>query len=431
MEVLQNKQSEIEVLGRILMKPELIYMVNDVLTSADFQDRKHKAVFEAMKACSRSGRPIEVGIMTEYLKDSEVSLIDLMKISGAVASTADIKYYVDIVKEAGKRVKLKQMLKTALADIDKKPYSEISDRAMKELYDINSDMNAEAHINAEQLMTNVLDYLQMGIDTDGKSMGIKTGWKTVDKPLKGLNKGDLVLLGARPSMGKTAWALNLATKISDENKILLFELEMKNYKIGMRQVSAKSGIHLNKLYEAHTMTQEEFSQMNKAVAELSAIPNFTIDDTPRVRLSYIRQKIHYLKETQGLDVVIIDHIGLIKEEKGFGSRNDWIGEVSASFKAMAKEFDINIIILSQLSRALESRQDKRPILSDLRDSGNLEQDADVVLFLYREGYYKPEEVAGDVEPLEVIVAKNRDGMTGTVEMAINLKIQRVYETYNR
>ena len=426
-----NYQAESEVLGRVLRKPDLMYFVNDHLETTDFQNIKNQTIFQAMKLCSKNGKPIELGILAEYLKGSDVSLSYIMEISSSVASVSDIKHYVDIVKEHGKKITLKKFFTDSLKDLENKTSTEIAENSIKQLYAIGQEDETESHVNREQLMGEVLAYLEEGIRTQGQSIGMKTGWNDIDKPLKGFNRGDLVLLGARPSMGKTVFALNLADKLSTQFKVLFFELEMKSYKIGLRDLAARSKIPLNRLYEPHNLTESEFSEVNRTVNTISTKGNFIIDDRARVTLGYIRQKIHFLKETEGVDVVFIDHIGLIKEDKNFKSRNEWIGEVSASLKAMAKEFDVNIIILSQLNRSVEMRADKRPMLSDLRDSGNLEQDADVVVFLYRDAYYAAQEEKNelDTEPLEVIIAKNRDGMVGTINMAINLKIQSVHEVY--
>jgi replicative DNA helicase len=228
-------------------------------------------------------------------------------------------------------------------------------------------------------------------------------------------------------MGKTVFSLNLADKLTSKYKVLFFELEMTDLKLGMRELAAKSYMPLNKLYEPHKLTEAEYDSIIKAVSRIEEKGNLTIDDKARASLDHIRNQVRYKKTSEGVDLVIVDHVGLIKMSKGFSNRNDWLGEVSSSLKAIAKEFDVCVIALSQLSREVEKRRDKRPELADLRESGNLEQDADCVMFLYREGYYK--KTNQDNEPLEVIIAKNRDGRTGKIPMAINLKKQLVTEVY--
>jgi len=425
---MDNIQAEIEILGRIIRNPKTIYMVNDHLRSEDFQNLKNQSIYESMKTCGKLGQPIEVGIIMNHLQKSGVTISDLVQMSGSVASTSDIKHYVDIVKESSKKRKLKGILAMALERADNDSYDDLSNQTIKNLYSVGEDTNIQTHVDRSQLMSKVLDFLEEGIKSGGNSVGMKSGWDAIDKPLKGFNPGDLTLLGARPSMGKTVFSLNLADRLSTNNKVLFFELEMQDYKLGLRELAARSNIPLNRLYEPHNLTDEEFSTVNATIAQITNKGNLVIDDSPRITLDYIRRKIHFLKETQGVDVVFIDHIGLIKMEKGFSSRNDWLGEVSGSLKAMAKEFNVAMIVLSQLSRGIDNRNDKRPILSDLRDSGNLEQDADCVIFLYRDGYYLKDEKP-EIESLEVIIAKNRDGMTGQVNMAISLGKQLVTEIY--
>lgn len=424
-----NMQAEVEVLGRIIRDPRLIYKVNAQLTGEEFYNEKHKTVFESMKACSRAGKPIEVGAMMEYLRGSEVDISFLVKLSSSVASTSDIQHYTEIVLENSRKRRLKNLLQAAIQKLDKDPFEGISSKIIQDIYKINEENSQSNFVNREELMEKVLDYIQAGIDSGGESVGMKTGWKSLDIPLKGFNKGDLVILGGRPSMGKTVFSLNLADKLSTKYKVLFMELEMTDIKLGLRELAAKSYIALNKLYEPHTLTEAEYSAMTSAVSRIAQKGNLTIDDKARAPLEYIRNRIHYLKNTTGLDLVFIDHLGIIKQSKGFSNRNDWIGEITANLKEMAKEFNVCVIALSQLSREVERRSDKRPELADLRDSGSIEQDADVVIFLYRDGYYHPVDPAPENESLEVLIAKNRDGKTGPVNMSINLRKQLVTEIY--
>lgn len=428
---MENKivyQAEVEVLGKILLNDKLIYKVNDKLQESDFQTRKNKEIYTAMKLCAKNGKPIQPAILMGYLKDSDVSVTELVKISSSVASTADIMHYVEIVKEASNKQKLRVVLSQVNQLIEKENFKDLAQTAIKQLYAIDQETTQNNHMNREQLMESVLDFIQKGMQSGGETVGMRTGWNAIDKPLKGFNKGDLTLLGGRPSMGKTAFCINLANKLTDRYKVLFFELEMPNHKIGMRELAAESKVALNRLYEPHLLNENEVRAFMMAADKLAKKGNMFYDDTPRATLDYIREKVRFIKEQEGLDIIFVDHIGLIKQTNN-SSRNDWIGEVSATLKAIGKEFGVSVIALSQLSREIERRTDKRPVLSDLRDSGNLEQDADAVIFLYRDGYYNPESVTSDVENLEVIIGKNRDGMVGTVNMAINLKLQLVTEIY--
>jgi len=423
-----NQQAEIEILGRIIRDPKLIYNVNDQISSEDFHNTKTKLIYEAMKACSRAGKPIEIGTIIDLLPGTDVNVLYLMEISNSVTSTADIKHYVDIVLEHSRKRQLHQLLQASSIKLETETYSDVSHEVLQEVYKIGERNNSSNYVNRSELMGQALDFIQEGIDTKGENVGMKTGWKSLDVPLTGFKRGDLVIIGARPSMGKTAFSLNLADKLSGKYKVLFFELEMTALKLGLRELAAKSYIPLNKIYEPHTLTESEYTAIIQAVSKIERKGNLTIDDKARATLDHVRNRIHYKKNTEGVDVVIVDHMGLLKMSKGFPNRNDWMGEVSSSLKAMAKEFNVCVIALSQLSREVERRSGKKPELSDLRDSGNLEQDADSVIFLYREGYYHKDE-APENESLELIIAKNRDGMTGSVNMAINLKKQFVTEIH--
>lgn len=425
---ISNQQAEIEILGRIIRDPQLIYKVSDQISSDDFNGQKNKLIFEAMKACSKVGKPIEPGILLGFLEGTEITLLQLMEISSGVASTSDIRHYSEIVLENSRKRRLSKKLQESITELGCGSYTDISQGILQEIYMIAEVNKLSNYVNRRELMEKVLDFIQEGIDTKGENVGMKTGWKSLDTALTGFKKGDMVIIGARPSMGKTAFALNLADKLSSKHKVLFFELEMTDLKLGLRELAAKSYTPLNKLYEPHTLTEAEHEAIIKAVSRIEEKGNLTIDDKARATLDHIRNQIRYKKISEGVDVVIVDHIGLIKMSKGFANRNDWMGEVSSSLKAIAKEFNVCVIALSQLSRGVESRTGNRPMLSDLRDSGNIEQDADAVLFLYRGGYYSKTDIP-DTEPLEIIIAKNRDGRTGPVNMAINLKKQLVTEIY--
>lgn len=419
--------AESEVLGRIIRDPELIFKVSDRIKSEDFHGSKNKLLFEAMMACSKEGKPIEIGILMRFLEGTGIKISDLIEISHGVASSADISHYADILIETSKKRKLNRALAGAIKKLESESYSDVSQSITQELYKIDEHNKVSNFVDRAQLMEKVLDFIQEGINTKGENVGMKTGWNSLDVALTGFKKGDLVLIGARPSMGKTAFSLNLADKLTTKYKVLFFELEMTDLKLGLRELAAKSYTPLNKLYEPHKLTEVEYESIIKSVAKIEEKDNLMIDDKARATIDHIRNQVRYKKKSGGVDLVIIDHVGLIKMNKAYSSRNDWMGEVSSSLKAIAKEFNVCVIALSQLSRDVERRSNKRPELADLRDSGNLEQDADCVMFLYREGYYK--KTNQDNEPLEVIIAKNRDGRTGKIPMVINLKKQLVTEIY--
>lgn len=421
-------QAEYEVIGRILLEPKLLYQVNGLVKADDFSDQKNKAVFKAMVECDKEGKPLEPGMLVQFLKSSDVGVSDLMGISSKVASTSDIVHYTEILIENSKKRKLFEVIKKSQDRLAAESFSDIAQWLSSELYRIDEAKQSGACVDREQLMEEVLNYLQRGIETKGESIGMKTGWPSLDAALTGFKRGDLVILGARPAMGKTAFALNVTDRLSKSYKILFFEMEMKALKLGMREVAAKSYLPMNKLFSPHTLTEAELRSVMDAVSKIAHKGNVVFDDRGRPPLEYVRNQVRNIKHSIGVDIVIVDHIGLIKETKNYSNRNEWLGEVSSSLKAIAKEFDVCVIALSQLSRGVEHRTGNKPQLSDLRESGNIEQDADVVMMLYRAGYYN-KDIAPENEALEVLIEKNRDGKTGTVNMAINLKKQLVTELY--
>lgn len=423
-----SQQAEVEILGRIMIDPKAFFRVNELIRPDDFATPSNKLVYKAMIDCEKAGKPLELGILAEYLKTSDIRVSDLMDISSKVASTSDIRHYAEILVESSKKRRLQEVMAQSQARIPGETFSSLSQWITSEIYRIDDLDKAGKCIDRGQLMNEVVDFIDKGIQSNGENVGMKTEWKSIDTALAGFKRGDLVVIGARPSMGKTAFALNLSDKLSGKYKILFFELEMPALKLGLRELAARSYIPMSKLYEPQNLSESEVRIVMETIHKIAEKSNVTIDDKPQATLDHIRNRVRNLKYSQGVDVVVVDHIGLIKDTKRGTSRNDWLGEVSSTLKAIAKEFDVCVIALSQLNRGVEARTGNRPQLSDLRESGNIEQDADVVLLLYRAGYYSKDKVPEN-ESLEVIVAKNRDGKTGTVNMAINLKKQLVTEIY--
>lgn len=421
-------QAEVEILGRIILDEKTFFRVNELIKPDDFYLPRNKAVYKAMVACEREGKPIEPGILAEYLKKEGVGVADLMEISSKVASTSHIRHYAEILVENSKKRRFLDVMKRSQERLDNDQFTEVAQWISSELYKIDETSNANNCVDREQLMEQVLNYIQRGIETNGESIGMKTGWKTLDTALTGFKKGDLVVIGARPSVGKTAFVLNLTDKLSANYKVLFLELEMTAVKLGMREVAAKGHIPMSRLFSPHTLTEGELAKVMQAVTTIAAKGNVVFNDKQGSSLEYIRNQIRNQKYSRGVDVVVVDHIGLIPQRKGFSNKNDWLGEVSSTLKALAKEFDVCVIALSQLSRGVEYRTEKKPQLSDLRDSGNIEQDADVVLMLYRAGYYNKDKKP-EIEALKILVEKNRDGKTGSLNMAVNLKTQLVTEEY--
>lgn len=425
-----STESEIEVLSRIMKENKLIHIATEELCSKDFFNIKNQLIFEKMILSSKVNQAISPVTIFEALKDVGISLSYLMEIEGAAASTKDLKSYIGIVKENSNKRKIANILEESITQLSKQSYEEVSQEIMSKLYQVNENRSNESFLDDTEVMGRALDFIEKAQKSNGESVGMKTGWKGLDAALKGFHKGDLVLIGGRPSMGKTILMLQVSRQLSEKYSIGIMELEMTHEKLALRRLAAESYIPLNRIYQAQDLNQSEFNILIDNINKFAARNRIFTDTTPRMSLDQIRKKLHYLKSTRNIDILFIDHIGLIRMDKKYSSRNEGIGEITSELKSLAKEFDICIVALSQLSRAVESRVDKRPMLADLRDSGSLEQDSDVVLFLYREGYYSSDkDNLPDIEPLEVIIAKNRDGATGTIDMTVSLGKQRIGEFY--
>lgn len=425
-----NYAAECEILSQIMQENDLIFKANEILEPVDFSHAQTRAIYEQALIYSRNRMAISAVSLHDAFKGSEITLSKLMEIQTIAATTKDIHTYISIVKENSRKRKLSMLLHRAAEELKSSSAKEVSHGLMSEIYKVGESITAGNLLDDSEAMTNAIDFIDKAIQSNGETIGMRSGWTILDAALKGFHSGDLVIIGARPSMGKTVFALNLAERLAERYRVAIFELEMSHEKLELRRLAAKSNIKLNKLYQAHTLSQSELSIVMRNANLLHERNTIITDTTPRIRIEDIRARLHYFKTTRGVDLVIIDHIGLMKMDRRFTNRNEGIGDLTAKLKELAKEFNVCIIVLSQLSRELERRDNRRPMLSDLRDSGSLEQDADVVLLLYREGYYESaKENLPEVENLEVNVAKNRDGNTGKINLGINLQKQIVEEYY--
>jgi len=289
-----------------------------------------------------------------------------------------------------------------------------------------NDYDQEGTVNSEQLMETTLNAIEKGYNEGGKITGISTGYNNLDSAMNGLVKQDLILIAARPSMGKTALIANILSNIPKESKILMHELEMSKEKIGIRLLAAKSLRNPQDLARGN-INDNDFEILGKKCNEISAKDNLYLNCKAGLTFGEIRAEAKKIKLQHGLDILIVDNIGKIKPDNIKASRNDQLGQISEGLKSLAKDLDICVVALSQLSRACESRPDKHPQLSDLRDSGNLEQDADTILFIYRDDYYAERENRESKKPgvMEIMVAKNRDGECGALELAYITKYQLI------
>lgn len=430
-------EAEQSVLGAILIDPALLIRTLEKLTPQHFYRRNHQHIFQAMMSLGEKNIDADVVSLTNQLAtegtlDESGGPAYLIELAGIVPTTRNIDFYTEIVlRDAIKR----QLINTA-DSIAKDGYNDelelealLSD-AEKRIMDISAGRGSDGFKNIETILENVFDMAEELDKNKGQTPGIPTGYRDLDKMTAGFNRNDLIIIAARPSVGKTAFALNIAQQVAthdDNYSVAIFSLEMGAEQLATRMICSTGNVDSNRL-RVGEMNNEDWNRFTVAVGKLSKTKIF-IDDTPGIRITDIRAKCRRLKDTEGLDMILIDYLQLIQ---GSGSRSSdnrqqEVSEISRMLKALARELECPVIALSQLSRGVEQRQDKRPMMSDIRESGSIEQDADIVAFLYRDDYYNrggdedgDEQVNAGAQDengeIEIIIAKQRNGPTGTVKL---------------
>jgi replicative DNA helicase len=409
-------------LGASLLDKEVLSTITEIIDVSDFYREDHKEIFEAIMDLYERGEPIDLITVSEQLKirgsiDAVGGLEYLTNLVNAVPTTANAKHYAKIVEE---KSILRRLIKTS-SEIINMGYDEteeveyILDRAEKGIFDISQKRNSQGFVQIKDVLIETFDRLEELYNNKGNVTGIPTGFVDLDHKTAGLHNSDLVLIAARPAMGKTSFVLNIAqyAAIHSQVPVAIFSLEMSKEQLVNRMLCCEAMVDAQKMRTGQ-LEDSDWQKIAKALGPISDAPIY-IDDTPGVTSAEIRAKCRRLKLEKDLGLVIIDYLQLMQGRGRSESRQQEISEISRSLKILAKEINVPVIALSQLSRAPEMRSDHRPILSDLRESGAIEQDADIVMFLYRDDYYNPETEKKNVA--EVIVAKHRSGSTGTVELA--------------
>lgn len=421
-----NLEAEVNVLGAILKDNNALCSVIDFLDSDDFYNTRHKLIYGAAVNLYERGIPIDLVTLSDKLGESltEAGGISyLTEVYTSYLRVYNVKCYGEIIKEKSnlrKMMGLLELKKKELQDTDKS-----CDDIVDSLEDTFLKLRRKDNIqdgNTEEALMQVTEMLELRYKNGGDIPGISTGYRVIDKMLGGLNKEEFIILAARPSMGKTAVALNIAlnTAINENAKAAFFNLEMGKNQILERALSALGEINCNSI-KTGDLKDEEWAKIMKVSNDLSKSSLYIYDKMFTLRS--IIAECKRLKIQKGLDIVIIDYLQLINTEERSESRNLDISKISRQLKLLAKELEITVIALSQLSRAPEARANHRPMLSDLRESGSLEQDADVVMFLYRDAYYNPDAENKDI--LENIVAKNRNGQVGIARLKWKPEYQKV------
>ncbi|WP_462227638.1 replicative DNA helicase [Alkalibacterium sp.] len=424
----QNIEAEQSVLGSILLNPEALISAMEFIEADDFYRRAHQLIFQVMVELNERNEAIDVvtianGLEAKKLIDDVGGTPYLAELAGAVPTSANVEYYSKIVEE---RSILRKLIQTA-TDIASKGFQEadnvpnLLDEAERKILEVSEKRSRSGFVSIESVLRETINNIDELFQNDDEITGLSTGYKMLDQMTAGLHEDELIILAARPGVGKTAFALNVAQNIgtkTNEN-VAIFSLEMGAEQLVNRMLCAEGTINASNLRTGQ-LTEEEFEKLFVAMGSLSKA-NIYIDDTPGIRTAEIRAKCRRLKQEKGnIGLIVIDYLQLI-EGSGKESRQQEVSEISRQLKKLAKELSVPVIALSQLSRSVEQRQDKRPILSDLRESGSIEQDADIVAFLYREDYYRNEDEDGEEEQqdenvVEVILEKNRSGARGTAKL---------------
>lgn len=423
-------EAEREVIGAVMQDNDCLCDVVEILMADDFYKTPHKMLYEAVMGMYMQGIPIDLVTMVNSLGAEKLQSVGGMtyisQLIGGVATTKAVKRHAHIVKEMSERRKIIK----SCADALEKAYQgeEDSKGIIGSLEDnlLNIGEFKENSIKTdEEIMNKTINMIDENVQRGGGITGLPTGFYSLDKAIGGLNRGRFVVIAARPAMGKSAFALNIAQEVSETNPVLLFSLEMTDTELGIRRLASKALVNAGKLTNGN-LPDEDWQTVMRKASIISTGKMFT-DDSAGLTMHDIKARAKKVKLRYGLDVIIIDHIGLIRSTLKSDNKVRQVEEITNGLKIMAKELDVCIIGLSQLSRACEQRSDKRPQLSDLRDSGSIEQDADTVIFLYRDEYYNPE--TEDKNIVEAIISKNRTGRTGTLKFAWRGEYQKITDLH--
>ena len=416
----QSIEAELSVLGAMMLKKEAVTQAIELLRSDEFYRQAHRVVFEAMESLVREGEPVDIVTVTESLRKSGLleqvgGITFLANLTNSVPSTANLAHYAKIVKE---KAILRSLIdvSTEIAGMAYEGSEDIAvqlDGAEQKILAIAGGRTTGTFTPIKDVVFDAMDRVNQLAQSKGGITGLSTGLATLDSVTRGLQKSDLIIVAARPAMGKTAFVLNLATHVALQGgTVAFFSLEMPREQLMHRIFCAEGQIDATHLARGE-LDEEEWSRLVK-VADRMIKTNLYFDDTSSTTVMDIRTRARRLKAERGLDLIAIDYLQLIQAPGRAENRTLAVAEMTRSLKVLARELSVPIIVLSQLSRATEGRSDKRPMLSDLRESGSIEQDADIVMFLYREDYYNQDTENANIT--ELSIAKHRNGATDTVKI---------------
>ncbi|MGE5581588.1 MAG: replicative DNA helicase [Bacillota bacterium] len=417
----QNIEAERSTLGSMLLEKEAIEKGIEFLRPDDFYREAHRVIFEVIVYLVNKGEPIDMITVSEELTrrnmlDKVGGIAYLTTLANSVPTAANIEYYAKIVAEKS----LLRAIISAATNIVSMGYEGtqevdvILDEAEKQIFQITQRRNTKGYVSLRNILIETFERIEKLYESKGGVTGLPTGFTDFNRLTAGLQPSDLIILAARPSMGKTTFALNIAqyTAINLKIPAVIFSLEMSKEQLALKLLCSEAGVD-NQRIRTGTLMDSDWPRLSHALGSLSEAAMF-IDDTPGITALDIRARARRIKAEHGLGLIIIDYLQLMQSRNRSENRQQEVSDISRSLKSLARELNVPVIALSQLSRAVEQRTDKRPNLADLRESGSLEQDADLVAFLYREDYYNPETDRKNIT--ELIISKQRNGPVGVVEL---------------
>ena len=414
-------EAEQSVIGSMIIDREAIVVASEIVTGDDFYNKQYGVVFETMVELNESGRPVDMVTLQDKLKEkdvpSEVSSLEFVRdIITAVPTSANIRHYANIVAEKSilrKMIRLNEEIEN-LCYSGKESMEFILEDAEKRIFDLVQKRNSGEFVPIRQVVMNALKKIEAASKSTGRVTGVATGFYDLDFKTSGMQPADLVLIAARPSMGKTAFVLNIAQHVAFRlnETVAIFSLEMSKEQLVNRMFSLESNVDAQNLRNG-TLSDAEWEKLIESAGVIGK-SNLIIDDTAGISISELRSKCRKFKLEHNLKMIIIDYLQLMSGSGRSESRQQEISEISRSLKSLARELNVPVLALSQLSRAVEQRPDKRPMMSDLRESGAIEQDADVIMFIYRDDYYNKDSEKKGIS--EIIIGKQRNGPIGTVEL---------------
>ena len=415
-------EAEQSVIGSMIMDRDAIVAAYELISGEDFYNKQYAILFDTMVELNNEGQPVDLVTLQNRLKEKdvppEVSSLEFVKdLIAAVPTSANIKYYANIVAEKStlrKMIRLNEDIANTCY-MGKENLEYILEDTEKRVFQLCQKRNTEEFTPIRTVVMNALNKIEAASKMKGAVTGIATGFVDLDYRTAGMQPSDLVLIAARPSMGKTAFVLNIAQNVAfkQDLPVAIFSLEMSKEQLINRMFSLESNVDAQKL-RTGSLNDQEWERLLESAGNIGR-SKLIIDDTPGISISELRSKCRKYKLEQGLSMIIIDYLQLMTGSGKSDSRQQEISDISRSLKALARELSVPVLALSQLSRAVEQRPDHRPMLSDLRESGAIEQDADVVMFIYRDDYYNKD--SPDKGVSEIIVAKQRNGPIGTVYLA--------------